>query len=266
MRTALYAGVVALSLGLGAMGTSRAAGPDIVGFTTGMPAKEAYKKLKTYAGPARQIAIGHQNLPDLSAQPVIHKLLMSDGDRDTSAEVIEFDLTLPPLPQTVWRIARVVRVQPGKELLPQDLIANLRKKYGPEAQQPMTVNIPGIWWFNTDGQRASLPQGVTQFGDCAAVGPSADIDSGNPDMPNPTLVRPLPALNPVQEPCRSLVKVSAILQPTAPQLVHGMIVEIADLALEKRAHEATVAQLAGASALAQKKVIDTAHSQEKPRL
>lgn len=79
-----------------------------------MPAKEAYEMLKKYAGPARQVAVGHQNFPELNPTPIIHQLVMSDGNRDTSAEVIELDLTLPPSPQTVWRVVRALRFQPGK--------------------------------------------------------------------------------------------------------------------------------------------------------
>jgi hypothetical protein len=267
MRNAVHVGIIALAIGLGAGATSRAAGPDIVGFTTGMPAKEAYEMLKKYAGPARQVAVGHQNFPELNPTPIIHQLVMSDGNRDTSAEVIELDLTLPPSPQTVWRVVRALRFQPGKEMLAQDLIATLRKKYGPEySRPPMAANLPGTWWYTADGARASLPPGVPQFGDCNAVGPSGDFDQANLDMPNPMLIRPLPALNPFQEPCRTLVKVSAMLQQSSAELAHGLIVAVADLALEKRAHEATVAKVAGANEAAQKQVIDTAHSQEKPKL
>jgi hypothetical protein len=238
----------------------------VAGFRTGIPAQEAYEALKKYAG-ARPIKNAYMNLPDLSAKPVIHELDMSDGDVDNSAEAIEIHFTLPPGPQTVWRVVRRLRFLPGKELLPQAVVASLREKYGPEAQQPMAFTIDGMWWFTGDGKRASLPPGVGQFANCSAIGPGAMISWGstNPGLVRYDLIQPLQALNPQQEPCRGLVKVSANMT-NGNNLVSALTVEVADLALETRSHQATVAALAAGANGRAKAVLDHAAAQKKPDL
>jgi hypothetical protein len=248
------------------LATVSAATPDVAGFRTGVPAQEAYEALKKYAGP-RPIKNAYMNLPDLSAKPVIHELDMSDGDVDNSAEAIEIHFTLPPGPQTVWRVVRRLRFLPGKELLPQAVVASLREKYGPEAQQPMDFKIDGMWWFTVDGQRAPLPRGATQFADCGPVGPAASIDWGskNPSIVRYDLIQPLQPLNPVQEACRGLVKVSANMTQIT-NLITSLTVEVADLALETRSHRATVAALAAGANGRAKAVLDHAAEQKKPVL
>lgn len=249
------------------LSTASAATPDVAGFQTGIPAQQAYEALKQYAGPTRVIKNAYMNLPDLSAKPVIHELDMTDGDIDNSAEVIEIHFTLPPGPQTVWRVVRKLKFQPGKELLPQVVVASLREKYGPEAQQPMASNIDGMWWFTADGQRASLPLGVGQFANCSSVGPKAAIDKGsaNPGILRYDLIQPLQPLGPVQEPCRALIKVSAHMD-TPGELVNQLTVEVADLALEKRSHQATSAALAAGANRRENAVLEHAAEQKKPSL
>jgi hypothetical protein len=240
--------------------------PDVAGFRTGIPAQEAYEALKKYAGP-RPIKNAYMNLPDLSAKPVIHELDMSDGDVETSAEAIEIHFTLPPGPQKVWRVVRRLKFLPGQELLPQNVVASLREKYGPEAQQPMAFNIDGMWWFTVDGQRASLPPGVGQFANCSAVGPRASISwgSASPGSLRYDLIQPLQPLNPVQEPCRGLVMVSANMN-NSNNLVSALTVEVADLALETHSHQATVVALAAGAGARAKAVLDHAAEQKKPIL
>ncbi|HEY2782345.1 MAG TPA: hypothetical protein VGI90_16300 [Steroidobacteraceae bacterium] len=261
----LIAAAVYIAFTFGSCSVS-AATPDVAGFRTGIPAQEAYEALKKYAG-ARPIKNAYMNLPDLSAKPVIHELDMSDGDVDNSAEAIEIHFTLPPGPQTVWRVVRRLRFLPGKELLPQAVVASLREKYGPEAQQPMAFTIDGMWWFTGDGKRASLPPGVGQFANCSAIGPGAMISWGstNPGLVRYDLIQPLQALNPQQEPCRGLVKVSANMT-NGNNLVSALTVEVADLALETRSHQATVAALAAGANGRAKAVLDHAAAQKKPDL
>lgn len=267
MRTSVFpVAVVAIAAAVGVSGAS-AATPDVAGFRTGVPAQQAYEALRKYAGPNRTIANGYMNLPDLSAKPVIHELDMSDGDQNNSAEVIEIHFTLPPLPQTVWRVVRRLKFQPGKELTPQNVVATLREKYGPEAQQPMAFNMDGMWWFTVDGQRASLPSGVGQFANCNGVAPRADISwgSASPGGLRYDLIQPIQSRGASQDPCRSLLMVSANIAGSTG-LVSTLTVEVADLALEKRSHDATVAQLHGGASKREQQVIDTAEQQGRPKL
>ncbi len=178
------------------LSTASAATPDVAGFRREFQRSRRMRALKQYAGPTRVIKNAYMNLPDLSAKPVIHELDMTDGDIDNSAEVIEIHFTLPPGPQTVWRVVRKLKFQPGKELLPQVVVASLREKYGPEAQLPMASNIDGMWWFTADGQRASLPLGVGQFANCSSVGPKQRSTKGsaNPGILRYDLIQPLQPL------------------------------------------------------------------------
>jgi hypothetical protein len=79
--------VLAWLLGCGATAAAAAAdeGLNVGGFRPGMPAEAAYQALQKYAGPTRRVAVGRQNLPDLSPKPIIHEIQMSEGDPSASA-------------------------------------------------------------------------------------------------------------------------------------------------------------------------------------
>jgi hypothetical protein len=251
-----------------AASSADAAGPDIVGFRPGMSAQEAYTKLKQYAGPARNIKAGRWSLPDLSAKPIIFELDMSDGDVNNSAEVVQLDLTLPPAPQVVWRIVRQLKFQPGKEMLPQNVAATVQEKYGPPEQQ-MTPTVPGFWWFAPNGQRASLPPGLPGFNNCNSFGPGPRLNGlgNNADTVVIGLPQPIQRREAWVEQCRAFTKVcAALLTIPSQELVRGLVVELADLALEARTRDATMQALAKAANGREQQVLDRANSQEKPKL
>jgi hypothetical protein len=252
----------------GFSGAKAAALPDIVGFTPGMSAEEAYRKLQQYAGPSRKILVNRRNYPDLSPKLIINELQVNDGDTTNSAEVLQLEFTLPPQPQAVWRIVRRVHFLPGKELLAQNVIILLRSKYGAEAQQPMTPTLPGVWWFMPDGRRASAPPGL-QFADCAFMGPApmVDIGVGGEFIPHVDSLQPIQRREPRLEQCREMVKVSAaLLTMPGTDLVNAFTVQVADVGLEARAHDASVEQIAHSDKNRQQQILDHAAQQEKPKL
>jgi hypothetical protein len=245
---------------------AQGAAPDIAGFRPGTPAADAYKQLQQYAGPGRRIVVGHQNVPDLNAGPIIHELQMSEGDPDSSAEVIELDVTLPPEPQRVWRVVRMVRLNAGHEMLPQALIEGLHTKYGPE-QRPMSDTVRGMWWFDHAGARQAVPTSMT----CDGVIPTPKIDGGiqyttGAGTQRSDLLLPLQRVDASFAPCRTLTEVGALYQTEqAHHLVISYIVQLMDLGIEAHAHEATVAQLADRAA-AREAATKKRAAQEKPSL
>ncbi len=268
-RTLGLLGVAALLIAAaGAASAAEAAGPDIVGFRPGMSAQEAYTRLKQYAGTVRNIKVGRWSLPDLSAKPIIFELDMSDGDVNNSAEVIQLDLTLPPAPQVVWRIVRQLKFAPGKEMLPQNVVATLQEKYGP-LEHPMTQAVPGFWWFSPNGQRAVLPPGLPGFNNCNSFGPGPSLNGQASNGDTLVLTRPqaIARREAWLEQCRAFTKVSAsLLPPTSQGLARGLVVELADLAIEARTRDATMEALAKAANGREQQVIDKANAQEKPKL
>jgi len=222
--------------------------PDVAGFRPDVPAQQAYRMLQQYAGPNRRIDAGRVSVPALGTQPLIYALVMSDGT-GASAEMIELDLTLPPGPQIVWRVARKLTFLPGKELLVQNIVQSLHDKYGAEvpyggSERLMTPGVPGMWWFTPQGNRAAVPPGI-QFSDCDNIGPAATVeDSIATSGSGAALLQPLQRGRADLERCRELVKVSAQLGRNGnSDLALSLTVEVADLALEARTHDATLAIL-----------------------
>jgi hypothetical protein len=260
--------LAAFACGCAGFSGANAAVPDIVGFSPGMSAEEAYRLLQKYAGPSRKIQVGRRNFPDLSPKPIIYELQVNDGDTTVYAEVLQLEFTLPPEPQTLWRVVRRLHFQPGKEMLAQNVVTLLRGKYGAEAQQLMTPTVPGMWWFMPDGRRASVPPGL-QFADCSSIGPqpAVDIGVGTSDIPHIDFLQAIQRREPRLEQCRELVKVSAaLLTLPGTDLVVAFTVEVADLGLEAHAHDASVEQIARGDKNRQQQVLDHAAQQEKPKL
>jgi hypothetical protein len=260
--------VLAWLLGCGATAAAAAAdeGLSVAGFRPGMPAEAAYQALQKYAGPRRRVAVGRQNLPDLSPKPIIHEIQMSEGDPSASAEVIQMDLTLPPQPQVVWRVVRRVRLPAGQEVMIDRFLESLQAKYGREARtlQPTA----GVWWYDPAGRPAPLTADMK----CDGIGPVAEIDAGFDFVKGwaplrNELIMPLARIEPRFVPCRSWTKVAAVMQldPTR-RLVTYYTVEMADMGLQTRAQEATLAQLDAAAKHRDQQVLDRAAKQPKPSL
>ena len=238
--------------------------PDVVGLRPGIAPQEAYNFLKAYDRSAA-VYVSDTSLPPAGAKPTPVAIAMAQDP--SAAEKIQADLTLPPMRQIVWRVARHLQFAEGKQTTIPNVIASLRAKYGPEAWMPSGRVIALTWYFDEQGHRTNLPAG-THPGTCAGrIGPTVPmwgIPAGH-GAPYP-LIQPLP-VSEQEEICRAVVVVQAIATQGIDQRLVGVLdVVIADLALEARAHRATVQMLANAAAGQQQKELDRANQQEGPKL
>ena len=267
---------LALSLALLVLGTRPAAAasapaaaptdamPDVVGLRPGIAPQEAYNFLVAYDRSAA-VYVSDTSLPPAGPKPTPVAIAMAQDA--TAAEKIQADLTLPPLRQTVWRVARHLQFAQGKQTTIQNVIATLRTKYGPEAWMPSGRMIMLTWYFDERGRRVNLPGGAQPANCAGKTGPTVPlwgIPAGH-GAPYP-LIQPLP-VSEQEEICRSVVVVYATANPGIDErLVGSLDVVIADLPLETRAHRATVQMLADAAAGQQQKELDRASQQSGPKL
>lgn len=248
--------------------------PDIVGFRPGITAQEAYDKLKAY-NPRAKIAASLTPIPQLSANPLTFALVMSESG-ESSAEIIETDLTLPPGKQVVWRIARRFTFDPGKEMLLENLLATLREKYGHESQPLAAVNPQmAVWYFDAQGRPAKETGGLV-FNNCNILASEGDItasvDQNTPPQVRYNMTHPIQRGRPEQELCRNLIKVEANWQVNP---INGLwrvphfTVALADYSLQAPAQDATAAAINGSNGNQQQRAIDRANKQDqesKPKL
>jgi hypothetical protein len=261
MGTGGWIAIASLSTGLA---FADATLPDIVGMHVGVSAQEAYSFLKTYDRVAK-ITVGLMPMPQVSDKPVPHAFLLAE-DGTSSAEMIEADLTLPPGKQQVWRVIRLLRFAPGKEMTNQNMMATLREKYGPEHYAIGGRGPSMYWFFDQQGARAN---GVPAP-ECARLDGLPRVNDGlfqGRIIPQYTLIQARPT-TPIGNRCRELVRVDALLAPVYGNdgLVGELTVSISDFALEARAHDATVAFLAGDAAAQKKRDLEQANKQAKPKL
>lgn len=126
------------------------------------------------------------------------------------------------------------------------------------------------WFFSEQGQRVSETGGLS-FGDCATVGTFPGINdalfNGGISGPRFELMhRPTPRAA-VQELCRSVVSVGALVQLTSDQALAGSLtVWITDNPLETREHQATVDFLENAAGAQRKQELDKANQAPRPKL
>jgi hypothetical protein len=122
---------------------------DINGIAPGMPAQQAYERLKAW-NPHVRVGIGLNQVPGASDKPI--PLTMAAEVMDPAApEAITLWLTTPPGPQVVWAIGRVLEYDPKQPLLKDNVLASLRQKFGPEIQ---TMGPTIFWAFDEHGVRA----------------------------------------------------------------------------------------------------------------
>lgn len=244
--------------------------PDIVGFRPGMTAQEAYDKLKAYDTRAR-VKAGQTRIAQFGDKPLTYTLQMSENG-ETSAEVIETDLTLPPTKQIVWRIIRRFAFDTGKEMLPENLLASLREKYGHES---LAANpSEAIWFFDAQGQPAQEGGGL-KFNNCNVLDVANDVDQSIDQyggLISGNRVAPIVRGTPEQELCRKLIKVEAhwnVGPVGGLYRVQSFVVAVSDFALEAPAHEATSDFIANANSTQQQNTVDRAQQRDqgsKPKL
>lgn len=221
--------------------------PDIVGFRPGIAFQEAYKQLRGYNRSAK-LDVGEVQIAELGARPVPVTLrLQTQAPPGAEApEIIEMELALPPEQPVVWGIIRRLFFPAGKEMTRANLLADLRRQYGPE-NYGITVPIVNLYWlFDEQGRRVETGSGP--YNNCANPGPwdltlnVSATQSGSSRFAGKSLLLGRPA--PGTGPCKPLVHVKALLQPSGRrslELIESTMVAVIDAALAVRAQTATAA-------------------------
>ena len=243
--------------------------PDIVGLQPGISMQDAYTRLKAYNRIAK-VGVGRMMDPDFGADTIPYVMVLAENG-ESSADLIEASVTLPPGKPVVWRLVRTIRFEPGKEPLITNLLTALREKYGPESYVIQSTTPTPNWYFDEQGKRATETGGLS-FANCAAFGGPQVMNmivlNGQVSGPRYLLKQPVPHSGTDTDLCRSLVIVRATFQPKSSDLVlaTALTVSIIDYPLEMREHEATVEFLAKAAAARREKELETANQQSKPKL
>src|SRR5262249_59333572 len=104
--------------------------PDIIGIRPGMSAQEAYNLLKArHAG--IKIGVGQFQIAGLGDKPIPTQIAAQVEDA-SEPEIFTVWLTTPPGPQVVFAVGRLLEYDQNSPLLRKEVLASLRKKYGPE--------------------------------------------------------------------------------------------------------------------------------------
>jgi hypothetical protein len=236
--------------------TAGAALPDVVGLRPAIPAQQAYDFLKGYDRAARVfVSDTPLGMPPITPKPFPYLLALTQ-DPNNITEAIWVNITLPPSKATVWRVSRYTQFGAGQAPTVEKVMDSLRAKYGPEANliTPATGanNSRLTWYFDESGRRLERPGGLSPASCTGQLGPM-DTPDNVAESHNLVYVlfQPLGDRQGVSE-CRAAVVVSAQLaQGTGPRndrVVGRLRVTVADLPLEARAHEATLALIAKGAA------------------
>jgi hypothetical protein len=254
------------SSAMGKVGDELRALPDVVGFHAGVPVQNAYSQLKAYDRKAH-VDVDSVPIPEISAKPIAYELTLSEFGADSSPEAVQVGITLPPNQQTVWRVARRLTAVPGKEMSRTNLIAALRKKYGPEQYMSGGANPILVWLFEQDGKRAI--ENRPPASPCALAPVVANTNGlGMAILKDPSPTFPQDQTGGWLR-CKSLVYVRALLN-VAPgrdaEYINSMDVSVGDMALATRAQDATAAFIANANARQNGQELDKLRQQAAPKL
>src|SRR5712675_64617 len=76
----------------------------------------------------------------------------------------------------VWRVIRRVSFDSGKEMLPENLLATLREKYGHESLPLGQTPFGATWFFDAQG-RPAVELGGLRFNNCSFLATTSDLDA-----------------------------------------------------------------------------------------
>jgi hypothetical protein len=207
--------------------------PDLVGFTTGMPAQQVYEKLKAI-DPGHTVALTQTTIPQLYGDKPI-MVGMNPATMDFHTEAINVSFTMPPAPQVAWQIQHQLGLFTSTR---RNVYNQLVQKYG-EPWPPDRFADPYVlsglnWYFDEQGHQVSVPAGqaliafqtcVGQFfgpasynGDAGAyMANDATTNIVQPNRPR-TSVYPLPpAWDPAtHQACANIIKLTVTVSATGP--------------------------------------------------
>jgi hypothetical protein len=159
---------------------------DVSGIKVGMGPKELADALKA-DNPKFKLTVGHmfraaddlaqrqQGHPGGTAGPIIG-VDARFGDA-SMVETVEVDLTWPPNAAAVTAVSRSLAFSEGKQPTIENVVAGLRKKYGPESFGPANATFGDQntydWLFDTQGQLMKFNRAL-QMERCTATARSSD--------------------------------------------------------------------------------------------
>lgn len=233
--------------------------PDVVGIRPGMPAQEAYNLLKARS-PNIKIGIGQLDVPGLGPKPTVVQM-SAQVFEGPAPEIISLWLTIPPGPQLVFAVGRILDYDQNKALLKTTVLENLRQKYGAETD---SGPVATYWAFDEQGKRPNAAQMRQQ--NCMSLGhgslfvaaPPGTTFSGSTTV----LFHPEAAT-----PCDSFIRVLAHFEhgpDLDPTEVTHISVMIWDLALERRTEEAYQAYLLNGDDAKRKAELEKAKQRKGP--
>jgi len=262
---ALAALVVALGSAAhpGAAGQPRPAGgpapgklPDVLGITTGMPMQQAIDLMKAH-DPGHQVIIRQWLIPQaFGDKPVTYQIsTATTGDDDT----LEVDVTLPPQPQVVWQIQRVIGGRNRFTSTLANLDKSLYQKYGMpwNPNPPLSLNPKGLQWIFTEQGRALNPAArpdidalktcqntVLQAWVILAPGTEGTAESGNAVQVTKVplrggIVKMPPTFDPAKNPqCNNLIDVYTQIDGSDEDMRFAVHFSIDDYPLQHRTAQA----------------------------
>jgi hypothetical protein len=244
--------------------------PDIVGIHLGMPADEALKNFRTqYQKVQMAPLVRWAGAPG----PSLMEFDVGLNVLGFVSETVVVEVTPPPQKSVVWKVFRR-QGDAQHRMLHADVLAGLRKKYGPETKAFTSSNMGGedfepkpasdaqigsLWWlFDEQGHRLPMPAS----GAHGILGCRASYAGG--DGRGQVIFRDEISNEPVRQQnfCSStLVLVQAGFSPT--ELVNDVRVEATEMPLATRADRATVAMMRAAAGKARQDAVQKA-GENKP--
>jgi hypothetical protein len=141
--------------------------PEILGITTGMTPQQAYDLLKDH-DPTHMVALRQTTIPQLYGDKLITHAMnpMNTGTEDR----MQVALTMPPNPQLVWMIHRIIGPFPATT---PNVLNSIYQKYGtPWNPTPNSQPNPGSmqWFFDEQGHplQITTPAAILAMKNCQA--------------------------------------------------------------------------------------------------
>jgi|SRR5665213_1805612 len=165
----LFALMVVLRAGPAAHAQTAApsGGPDIVGIRVGIQPQEAYALLQKL-DPAHRVTVAQIGIPVLLGDKEAVYAMAPENLNAGLAETINLSITLPPNPQQVFQVHRVLNQTIHTTI--DQILASLRQKYGTESYSSPTGSVNAlnlVWLYDRKGQLASPAVGATTMRICS---------------------------------------------------------------------------------------------------
>ena len=250
--------------------SSEAAGPnlDVAGVKIGMSMNDAVAALKA-DNPRFYINVVSHQWEGFSAPLHPFVLAQSTGDQPGDSENISLLLTMAPGPEQVWGIDRLCGYRAGNRPSAVNVVAALRKKYGPESVPPgpslQTQNL--AWVFDESG--STLPEDKARQA-LATCGTMLQTHFGNND--DPTSYREVQTGKYAPQDCGGIIVIKANVQSTllnpgtSDYVAYSLDVQMTRYSMYRTAIEATRAVVGAAAQARDQGAAGDANQRGAPKL